>query len=640
MRRGPRYGLLAGATAAALVAALPFLIPATAYKGPIEGIVSQATGRSFTIRGPLHFTLFPEIGIRADDIALANMPHARAPAMLTAGDMRIGVPLAPLLGGHITVSTIVLDRPVIALEVDPHGRANWTFARSHQGPGAGRPTPPRIKAHFSGLKIVQGKVTYFNARTGGRREFDEVDATIALGELDQPAHVEGAFMHAGQRVSVRAKVGTPQLLLQDKATALDLLVSSDFLRLAFRGQVSAEGRGAGLLKIAAPSARRAALWLGARLPDSGGLNALSLESDFQGDNKHAEFSHMRLALDGATITGALKLDASGEVPAIRGALQVDRLDLNPYIERRTLPGRRQRPHDGEAWSEKPVTLSLLNKLDADLALDTGPLTIRNMRIERAHIVLSLARGHLAANLDPVALYGGTGRAVLDVDASSLTYHNKMRLDRVALRPFLSDTIGVHQIEGTGTVVLDVASQGDRARTIMGALEGSGSIDFRDGRLRGVDLGAVARTIQHLLGSSISDGAFTEYAELEASFTLAHGVLSNQDFHLAGPVLQASGSGQVDIGNRTIDFRIEPKATAIVAHERLAIGVPFRITGPWRHLHYKADVERLVNGVIENLEAGRAPFKGLFGSPHGAKPATHKKKHKSLDEALKNMLGIH
>ena len=72
-----------------------------------------------------------------------------------------------------------------------------------------------------------------------------------------------------------------------------------------------------------------------------------------------------------------------------------------------------------------------------------------------------------------------------------------------------------------------------------------------------------------------------------------------------------------------------------------IGVPFRITGPWRHLHYKADVERLVNGVIENLEAGRAPFKGLFGADtETAAPPDGKKKHKNLGEALKNMLGIH
>ena len=562
--------------------------------------------------------------------------------MMTARDVRVGVLFAPLLAGRIAVSTVVVDRPVIALEVDAAGRANWTFARSRKSPGTGQPARPQIRAHFSGLTIVQGRITYFNARTGSTRTFDDVDATVAFAEFDQPAVVSGAFTRAGQRVAVRAKVATPELLLQDKATALDLSVTSDLLRADFKGSVSADGRGNGRLRIDAPSARRAAIWLGAHLPDSGGLNALSLQSVFRGDNKIAEFSALRLTLDGATITGNLKVDAGGEVPAVRGALQVDRLDLNPYIERPSSPGAPHRPHDREAWSEKPITLAILKKLDADLALDTGSLTVRNMKIARAHVVLALSGGRLKAKFDPIALYGGVGRAELDVDANSFTpvYHNSLRFDRVALQPFLSDTIGVHQIEGTGTIALDVSSRGDHARAIMGGLNGSGSIDFRNGRLRGVDLGAVARAVQHLLGSSIGDGSFTDYSGLGASFTLANGVLDNRDFHLAGPVLQASGSGQVDIGNRTIDFRIEPKATATFGHEKLAIGVPFRITGPWRHLRYKADVERLVNGVIENLEAGRAPFKGLFGADTKQAPPGGKKKHKNLDEALKNMLGIH
>jgi AsmA protein len=632
---------MAGGAVVALALGLPILIPATAYKGPLERIVSQATGRSFTIRGPLHFTLLPEIGIRADDIALANMPRGQAQNMVTAGDVRVGVQVAPLFGGRVEVSTIVLDRPVIALEVDPEGHANWTFARPRQTAGTRQPARPQIRAHFSGLKIVHGKVTYFNARTGSKREFDDVDAAVSLAEFDQPATLEGAFTHAGQRVHVGAKVGTPEQLLQDKSTMLDLSVTSDLLRAAFKGEVSAEGRGTGALTIDVPSLRSAATWLGAHLPDSGGLNALSLHSGFRGDNKHAEFSGLHLILDDATITGNLQLDASGEVPAVRGALQAGHLDLNPYIEKPATRDTPHRPHDNsEEWSEKPITLAVLKKLNADLKLDAGSLAVRNMKIGKAHVVLSLADGRLKANLDPVALYGGTGRAALDVDANSLTYRNRVRFEHVALRPFLSDTIGVHQIEGTGTIALDVASHGDRARTIMGGLGGSGSIDFQDGRLRGVDLGEVARTIQHLLAPRIPESSFTEYSELGASFTLTNGILDNRDFHLKGPVLQASGSGQVDIGNRTIDFRIEPKASAIIAHEKLAIGVPFRITGPWRHLHYRAEVEQLVNGVIANLKAGRAPFKGLFGASQDSNKPPGKKKHKSLDEALKNMLGIH
>jgi hypothetical protein len=65
----------------------------------------------------------------------------------------------------------------------------------------------------------------------------------------------------------------------------------------------------------------------------------------------------------------------------------------------------------------------------------------------------------------------------------------------------------------------------------------------------------------VLATSVSADSFTDYANMGASFTLANGVLESNDFHMAGPVLHASGSGTVDIGNRTIDFQIVPATTA-------------------------------------------------------------------------------
>jgi len=644
MKLGLRYGLTAGAAIVALGLALPFLIPADAYKTQIEAAVGRATGRPFTIRGALHFTLFPVPGVQADDVALANMPHGHAPAMVTAGDVRVGVALSPLLGGRIEVSTIVLDRPVIALEVDAQGHANWTLPRA-QG-AAKSPAPPqwRFKAHFSGLKLVRGKITYDNARTGSHRKFDDVDAAVSLTAFDQPAALDATFDHGGHRVSVQAKLSTPALLLRDQPTNLDISVASDLLRARFNGSVSPEGSGRGALDIEAPSARKAALWLGAKLPETRGLNALSLRSNFHGDNKTAELSDLKLTLDGATITGAVMLETGGTRPAIRGALQIDRLDINPYTEQPSSPRAPPRPRNSEEWSDKPITLGLLNKLDADVALDAGKLIVRKLAIDKAHIAVSLTDGRLKARLDPMTLYGGKGSAGLEVDASGAlpAYHNTLRFELVALALFLTDSIGVRQIEGTGIIALDVSSRGDTARAIMGGLNGTGSIDFRDGRLRGVNLGKVARSIQHLLGTSVNADSFTDYADMGASFTLANGVLDSNDFHMAGPVLHASGAGTVDIGNRTIDFRMVPATTASVAHEKFDIGVPFHISGPWRHLRYRADVESLVNGVIQNLEAGRAPFKGMFDKPAGEKPESpeSKKKHKNLGEALKNMFGIH
>ncbi len=200
--------------------------------------------------------------------------------------------------------------------------------------------------------------------------------------------------------------------------------------------------------------------------------------------------------------------------------------------------------------------------------------------------VSLADGVLHAHLGPMALYGGSGTAEMDIDARTFTpsFHNTAEFDAVALQPFFTDTIGVKQIAGTGTIKLDVASQGAAASAIMHGLSGKGSIAFRDGQLRGVDLGAVARAIQRVLNGATGPGSFTDYSAMSGSFQVADGVLTSNDFALKGPLAQMAGSGAVDIGNRAIDFRIVPVV--------LKLGLPFRIKGLWKHVHYTPDPEGL------------------------------------------------
>ena len=101
----------------------------------------------------------------------------------------------------------------------------------------------------------------------------------------------------------------------------------------------------------------------------------------------------------------------------------------------------------------------------------------------------------------------------------------------------------------------------------------------------------------------------------------------------------TGAGDVDIGNRALDFRLVPKAQA----RGVSIGIPFRVNGSWDHVHYKPDLSGIVGGVIQNLESGKAPFKGLFGTgqkkqDQGGQPK--KKKKKNAGAMLKNMFGIH
>ena len=135
MNRRLLLGLISGGVAllAALAAAVPLLAPTERLHREIETRVTQATGRAFRINGALAFSLFPSLGLDARDVTLANVPGGHARDMVRMDRMRIAVKLWPLLSGRIEVGEIVLEKPVIALEVSRDGHANWELARTESG---------------------------------------------------------------------------------------------------------------------------------------------------------------------------------------------------------------------------------------------------------------------------------------------------------------------------------------------------------------------------------------------------------------------------------------------------------------------------------------------------------------------------
>ncbi|MGA7675465.1 MAG: AsmA family protein [Rhizomicrobium sp.] len=642
MNKTLRNSLIGVAAVVAIVLALPFLVPTSVYRDRIESAASQATGRALHIDGPLRLMLFPQFGLRAEKVTFANMPGGHAAVMASVGDIKLAIHLLPLLSGRVELAQIVLDRPIIELEVNAQGRSNWHFAKNKRAGGGKSTVTLPANTEFSGIKISDGTISYANDRTGAHREIDHVNASVAITRLDRPLAVDGNFTRNGHRVDFDVKIVTLETLLGHGTTALDLSLTSDIMQAGFKGSLAEDGALQGTLKFDTASLRGVLGWLGDSLPPGGGLGRTSLESHIAAKDKLTTLSGMRLTLDHSNMTGILDIDSQGEVPSLKGALAIDRLDLNPYLAAGGNRAAGQKARKAETgWSRTPINIALLKKADAQLTLTVGALRLRNLRLGKTVASVTLTGGALTARLAPVTLYGGTGWAELDVDDRGAVpqFRNMLKFEHIALQPFLNDTLGVDRIEGGGSVTLDLAARGTSADAVMHTLSGKGSIAGSHGRIRGVDLDAVARTIRTLLGGGATGtSASTDFLDLSGSFVIADGVLSNKDFRIAGPVLSMTGAGAVDIGGRSIDFRLVPKAAA----RGVSIGIPFRVKGSWDHVHYAPDLTGVVNGVMQNLENGRAPFKGLFGGGNKTpdQNGQPKKKKKNLGDSLKNMFGIH
>ena len=649
MNRTLRLGLIAAAVLVALgagVVALPFLIPMSAYKAEIEAAGTHATGRALKIEGPLRIAFFPSPGIDADNVTLANVPGGRAPHLAEAHSVHVALRLMPLLSGRIDIASIALDQPQVHFEVNHDGEANWTLTRVHSGQSHAGHVPSDL--HIESITIADGRVTYQSTRSDTVRSLDEVNASFALPAADRSVSAKGSFVERATPFGFAAQLGDTRKLLAGDPVGVSVALASKVVTSNFRGTFSRNGDSDGDVALDTPSLRNLIELFGRPVKVPGGLGHLSLRAHIARRPHLTSLSNAQLSLDGANLRGQLAIATAEHTPDLTGTLEVDHLDLNPSLGS---PHRHQGPHE-EGWSTKPIRLDVLRAVNADLSLIVGSLDVRHLNIENAKLHVILQDARLSADLPQVALYGGDGSAHLDVDASGpvASFSNRIALKRVDAGAFLADTIGVDRFSGTAALEFSLQAQGDSADAIMHTLDGKGVVVLSNGQIHGVSLGDIAHTVEAVLhGSAISDEALTSFRTMGGSFAIAQGVLETQDFHLASSVLTANGEGQVDLGNRTIDFRIVPRAVLQQPDQRAGdygedgggrygVPVPVHIQGPWGHIHFGANFSSVFTGVLQNLESGRAPFKDLFGhTEHRQDPG---KKRKSVGDMIKNMLGIH
>lgn len=619
---------------------LPYLVPMESYRGPIESAGGTATGRAMKIDGPVRLTIFPHLGLRAQQVTLANVPGGKASVMAAVGDVEISIQLLPLLTGKIALEKITLQRPVIALEVDPDGHENWTFGKENpKTEKKGTLALPSGTA-FHGIEISDGTITYDNAKTNTHRAVQHVNLTVDITTIAAPVTLKGDLALNGRKIAFEGRLATLQTFLSSEATEFGLSLDSELAKAEFNGRMRPDGTTDGRFRLDSPSLRELSGWLGQKLPE-GGLGPLSLSSHIITKAKQTRFENLRVSLDGQHMTGSLAIDTAPQIPQLEASLAADRLDFNPYLSGGKARGPKK---TSTGWSREPISFALIKAFNGRLSLTAGTVRAQDLRLGRTKLVLVFNHGVLNARLEQVSLYGGSGQAETMIDARGRVpqFSSRARFTGVALQPFLTDMLALNSIEGTGAMNLDLRFAGDNPNAILRSLSGKGTLNAGHGRVKGVDLGRVARTVSVILGGDATgEVASTDFHAMTANFALQQGILSTSDFQLAGPVVAMSGQGNIDIGNRSIDMRLRPGA----AVGGMSFGVPFRVTGSWDKLHYAPDMAALVGGAIDNIKSGASALSGLLGGSkgHNEGPEKNKKpgeKKKNTGDKLKDLFGLH
>lgn len=593
---------------AVLAVAALFLLPAERIAGLAAQQFERATGRALTVGGSVRPTVWPTVGARIENVTIASAPWAQGGPLLSADVLDLGVDLAGLIAGDIRVRRFEARGARVILERDAQGRANWVFEgleSTAASPAAGGGGPGGALG-LDRVEIRDAAVRVIDRAAGLDLRLEGLDADLTMPDLAGPGQLQLSGRLGGQAVQADLRLAQVQRFLEGQVAGLTLNARIGEARLGFDGRAGlaplvAEGRATLQTPALAP------LMALAGRPGPEPLPAAARPLDLTGQVTLAPAGslHLRegvLAAGAARVQAALDLTLEGPRPRLSGTVAAGAIDLRPFLG----GGGAGTPSAGGAadgWPREAIDASALGALDAQIGLTAGPVQTGLADLDRLAATLTIDRARAVLTLTEARAFGGnvTGELVAN-NRSGLSVGGNLRAAEVQLLPLLRQAAGFERLTGTGTLELRFLGVGQSVDAIVRSLSGQGRLDLGRGEIIGLDLAGMIRNLDM---NYVGERNRTVYDSVAGSFSIEGGVLRNDDLRLTAPVITVEGRGRVDLGNRTLDYRVTPVALRDAASGQ-EIRVPLIVSGPWAEPRFRLDLEGMAEQRLreerERIEA--------------------------------------
>ena len=308
-------------------------------------------------------------------------------------------------------------------------------------------------------------------------------------------------------------------------------------------------------------------------------------------------------------------------------LNVDKLNLDRYIAPKPA---------GESKPDARIDLAALKGPSVSGKVRFGSLKANGASLANVKAEIKLAGGKLDVAPYSADLYGGKLAGSLSVDANANRFEVKDTLTGVALGPLLRDVAKKDMLDGQGTLKLEVTTTGASVTALKKALAGSAKVEVRDGAIKGINLAESVRNFKGSLGAKSSTAGDstkkTDFSEMSASFAIKSGVAHNNDLKAASPFLRLGGSGDIDIGNSTLDYNANATLAATGkgqggATDVAGITIPVKLGGTFDKPTWSVDYTGILGGLG-----------GAVGGASGKVTDTVKSATGSVGSKLKGLFG--
>ncbi|MCX7122140.1 MAG: AsmA family protein [Gammaproteobacteria bacterium] len=517
------------------------------FKPQIIAMVNQSTGRALTLPGNLSWNFFPRLGIHVGAAALSN-PAAFTQvnfAEIQSADLYLN--WNALLQGKIAVSSMNVSGLQLFLRQKGHEN-NWTFA--HQTPQSKTVSAPiyrrqskAIDFSVDAFSLSHAQVTYDNDQSHCHIAISELNLTLNQFNPNQDFPVLlNANVNVNDNLTGNVKVNMLAQINFKKET-----LSFDHLALQSN------------LTYFAQSDQK--IHLSAQI--SGGLNLDLNQQTLLLNEVSFDFNQI--------VNGTLNVNVKGwNTLNYSGLLKLSAFSLPDLSESLGLP---------------------------------FPTFPNKLILQQVTISTHFSGNARKLNLNPLKM-GFTGTQIQG--NVNVTSFQPLRLGE-SLNADQIDTSDFVNLSGAKLPMQNIALSG----TVRGGrnLQINQNVNIQNLTLLGFDLRALIDSLNQLATNLLNirnlvsasseinqsmlalqqnqgpinagNGKHTDLGSLKANIVLSQGVLTTPVMDMKGPLVQVKGSGQIDLGQKNMDYLLTSQLVAPGKVKGLVI--PYKISGSFDQL---------------------------------------------------------
>jgi AsmA protein len=565
---------IAGAVAICLIALGIVLLVTGAPSGFITSLVQdrieRETGYRIAINGKTTIDVWPAFSLVLHNVTLDSPGNAATDAQLAVGDVRAALEFPSLLSGTPKISELTIDHPTLRLPL-LRERTNIPSRPAGSEDTAEDDTAFPIDR----VTVSNGTIVFFDPQTGSENRVGDLNASVILG-ADRTINIAGDARPGNHSLKFTIKATPPAGPLGRRNIPMELTLDVP-----------------GLL-----------------------TRALTAKAEVRINGETLLINGLSGSLDDGKFSGWASVDLASK-PLVKVDLDFQRFNFGASPRQPTPVPQ----SDKQPWSDAPIDVSGLNYVDGQVRISAAELNVGEARFAPVAVDATIASGVMKASLSNLGAYDGQANGALTIDASANNPSYALRADVTGVRalPLLSSLADFSNVDGRMRATADVRGTGANLRAIMASLTGTASIDVRDGAIRNLNIAKMIRALTSgtLSGWQERPDQITDLSQLSATATIAKGEAATTDLFLAGPLVRMTGAGTVDLGAKTLAFRVEPKLVMTTEGQGgradpIGLGIPVVVQGTWSEPRIYPDVA----GILDDPGAAYAKLRelgqGLFG----------------------------